>query len=273
MSIKEDNGKIYFEPSTIEAIDRSVYDFVKNLHLKVETNEGSKTVPVLWGSSERAYLAKKSKDSRDKQGALKFPIIAITRTGLTKSAPGSGLFHGNIPGQSDEQGGSLEISKVLNQEKTSNFASADAKRKTEQEYFPTKNKKLVYQTISVPMPVNVDVTYQIMIRTEFQQQMNELMMPFITVPGTVRAVHLTSAGHKYEGFIQNDLSANNNIASFSDDERKFEMNINMKVIGYLVGQGHNQEKPFYTVRENAVEVKIPKERVIFDKKELEKYGL
>jgi len=123
------------------------------------------------------------------------------------------------------------------------------------------------------MPVNVDATYQIMIRTEFQQQMNQLMLPFITVPGTVRAVHLTAAGHKYEGFIQNDLSANNNISSFSDEERKFEMTITMKVVGYLVGQGDNQEKPFYTVRENAVEVKIPKERVIFDKKELEKYGL
>lgn len=269
----KDHGKIYFEASTIETIDQSVYDFVNNLQLKTKTNEGSSQVPVLWGTSERAFLVKKGKESRDKQGALKFPAIAVSRTGISKSPPGSGIFHGNVPGNSDEKGGSIEISRVLNQEKTAAFAAADAKRKHKQEYFPSDNKKIVYQTVSIPMPVNVDVTYQILIRTEFQQQMNELMIPFITIPGTVRAVPLTAEGHRYEGFIQTDITANNNISSFSDEERRFEATINLKVVGYLVGHGHNQEKPHYTVRENAVEVKIPKERVIFDKKELEKYGL
>ena len=64
-----------------------------------------------------------------------------------------------------------------------------------------------------------------------------------------------------------------NLNNFSGEERKFEVKINLKVVGYLVGQSHNREKNFFTIRENFVEVKLPKETVIIDPKELAKYGL
>ena len=38
--------------------------------------------------------------------------------------------------------------------------------------------------------------------------------------------------------------------------------INIKVLGYLIGDEDNQEKPMIVERENAVEVKLPRERVI-----------
>ena len=37
----------------------------------------------------------------------------------------------------------------------------------------------------------------------------------------------------------------------------------MRVMGYLIGEDKNQIKPRVVIRENAVEVKIPRERVIF----------
>ena len=40
-----------------------------------------------------------------------------------------------------------------------------------------------------------------------------------------------------------------------------------------MGEGPNQDKPTYTITENTVEVKFPKESIIFDPKELEKYNL
>ena len=87
------------------------------------------------------------------------------------------------------------------------------------------------------------------------------MTPFATKPGTVNFVRLVEKGHRYEGFIQESYGSNDNLSDFSGDERKFETKINLKVIGYIVGEGKNREKPHYAIRENAVEVKIPRERI------------
>lgn len=265
--------KIHFDPSTMETIDRSVYEFVKNLNLHTTTNKGWKRVPVVWGTPERAFLSKRSKDERDVQGALLFPVISVKRTSVNKPAASPGIFIGNVPENPDEQGGSVPVMRIINQEKTSIFANATSKRLDGDENFPRKNNKVVYRTVSAPMPVNVEMMYEVTIRTEFEQQMNELVLPFITTPGTVRAVHLSHGEHKYEGFIQENYQAQNNLESFADEERKFETKINIKVIGYLIGLGANGEKPYFAVRENAVEIKLPKERVITDPKELDKFRL
>lgn len=271
--INNEYDKIYFEPSTIETIDRSVLDFVKKLKLFADTNKGRQEVPVFWGTPERAFLAKRSKEGRDQQGALIFPSITIRRQSLAKPSPSSGIFIGNMPENADAKGGAVKVMRVIEQEKTSNFASADAKRKHSDQNYPRKNKKIVYKTVSIPMPVNVEITYEINIRTEFQQQMNELILPFITRSGTVRAVTLRYEKHRYEGFLDGQYQEQNNLDSMTDEERKFETKVSLKVIGYILGKGENGEKPFFSVRENAVEIKLPKERIITDPKELEKYDL
>ena len=69
--------------------------------------------------------------------------------------------------------------------------------------------------------------------------------------------------HKYEAFVQGNFAQNNNISSMDGEERKFETSIDIKVLGYLVGEGDNDDRPFISVRENAVEVKIPRERTVF----------
>lgn len=271
--IKDLPEKLYFEPSTIENIDKSVLDYVSGLKLMADTNEGNQEVPIVWGTSERAYISKGDSSLRDKQGMLKFPIISIKRTGFTKSLGSKGVFQGNVPEENDEQGGSLVVSRVINQEKTNNFAKADAKKLTGQETYPTNNKKIVYQTVTVPMPVNVELTYEIVIRTEYQQQMNDLMLPFLTTPGTINYINLESNGHRYEGFLQDQYGSRDNLSNYSSEERKFETAINLRVVGYLVGHGVNRGKPHFAVRENAVEIKIPREKVVVDASELEKYGL
>ena len=253
--------KLHFEPSTIENIDRSMMSYMKNLNLFSTTNEGWKKVPVVWGSAERAFQVKNNKDIRDAQGMLKLPIISVRRVSLNKDMPSSGVFQSNIPEVPDEQGGSIPTSRVIYQEKTSKFAFADASRLHNQGNYPRKNSKVVYRTIMAPMPVNVTVNYEITIRTEYQQQMNDLMLPFVTKPGTINYIRLFDGEHRYEGFIQGDLQNGDNVSDFSSDERKFETKIQVKVVGYLVGQEDNREKPHYSVRENIVEVKIPRERL------------
>ncbi len=265
--------KIYFEPSTIENIDKSVLDYINGLSLRTMTNEGTRLVPVVWGTSERSYISKGSENLRDKQGMLKLPIISIKRTGFTKPLGSKGAFQGNVPEEDDLQGGSLIVSRKINQVKSNNFAKADTKRQTGQESYPRLNNKIVYQTVTAPMPVNVELTYEIVLRTEYQQQMNDLMLPFVTTPGTINYVNLESNGHRYEGFLQDQYGSRDNLSNYSSEERKFETAINLRVVGYLVGHGLNREKPHFAVRENAVEVKIPRESVVIDPEELKKYGL
>ena len=265
--------KIHFEPSTIESIDKAVYEYVSELKLATETNEGFMQVPVLWGTSERSFLSKREPLERDNQGLLKLPAITIRRTGIDKSMASKGIFQGNVPENSDEQGGSLVVSRVINQEKTSAYAEALRKRTALGHGAPIPNTKTVYRTISAPMPVNVEMNYDITIRTEYQQQMNDLVLPFVTKTGTINYVRLESNGHKYEGFIDGQFTTQDNLSDYTTDERRFETIIKFRVVGYLVGQGKNREKPHYSIRENFVEVKIPRESVIIDPKEIEKYNL
>ena len=74
---------------------------------------------------------------------------------------------------------------------------------------------------------------------------------------------LEKDGHKYEAFIDGNLTNNSNMLSLGMTQRNYESILNLKVLGYLIGDGDNEEKPNIVVRENAVKVQIPRERVIF----------
>ena len=94
--------------------------------------------------------------------------------------------------------------------------------------------------------------------------MNHLITPFITRPGAVNYILLNSdEGHRYEAFIQQDFSQDNNYSSFTSEERKLETSLDINVLGYLIGDDVNQVTQKVVIRENAVEVKIPRERVVW----------
>ena len=69
-------------------------------------------------------------------------------------------------------------------------------------------------------------------------------------------------GHKYEAFIKGDFVNNSNTNALEMNQRMYETVITMEVLGYLIGDGPNEERPKVVIRENAVEVKIPREHVI-----------
>ena len=248
-------------PSTLELIDQSLYDYVDGLDLRATTNKGWKKTPIIWTSAERTYQIKNDKDIRDGVGSLILPLITVERTSIVKDMSRKGVFWGNMDRK--RGGGSITISKRLNQDKTSNFANADAYRLEDQRGFPRDNKKIVYQWISVPMPTYVEIMYSITLRTEYQQQMNELMTPFATKTGAINYFTMRNEGHFYEGFIQGGFAMNNNLAILGEDERKYETKIDIKVLGYLLGEDKNQETPKMVITENPVEVKIPRENIIF----------
>ena len=256
-----DISDIPFPPSTMETIDSAVYKFLdETLDINCITTTGFKKVPVIWAAAERAYQSKNRK-IRDHDGTLILPLITVERTAVSKDPSRKGTVYANIPPMDKVKGGSISVSRKINQDKTSNFAYADSRKRKGQIKFAQKNEKIVYQTVSIPLPVYVTVRYDITLRTDYLEQMNQVVTPFITRPGGINYVILEEGRLRYEAFIQEDFSQNNNLSNFTNEERKFETKLSIEVLGWLTGEDANRMQPNYAIRENAVEIKIPRERV------------
>jgi hypothetical protein len=263
--------------SNIENIDYSVMSWMKeDLALSAMTNEGFKNVPVLWQTPERAFQVKNEKELRDNNGAITLPVISVERTNIIKDPSRKGGFQAHIysaPGEPKNKKGSLNgttgrivIGRRIKQDKTRNFAVAQANRNrgnlpANQLNFPRVNKKIIVQTLSIPIPVYVNIDYKIIIKTEYQQQMNNLMTPFITKTGQLNAFVMKRNGHLYEAFIEQNFSHNNNVSNLAEDARMFTSEINLRVLGYLMGEGKSDDRPIVRIDENIVEVTYPRESV------------
>ena len=264
-------------PSTLETIDYAMYKWLdEELNLFTTTNGGWEKVPVIWATAERAVQSREDNNLRDRDGTLILPRIVVDRTSVVKDLTKKGSAWGNVQRVNDKKGGSLTIARRIKQDKTSNFANADSYRKNtesgvNQRTFPkrdtfnrlSKNKKVVYETITIPMPVYLEITYSIMIKTEYQQQMNDLITPFMTKTDGINYFIINHDNHTFESFIQGEVGLDNNIASMEAEHRKYETKIDIKTLGYIIGEEKNSEQPKMVVRENAVEVKLPRERVIW----------
>lgn len=257
---------IHFQASTIETIDTGLFEWVDgDLDVHTRTNRGIYKVPVLWLGTERVWQIKKDARIRDKVGKLILPLITINRSSMTKDPNFKGAYQANVLEVDDYKGGSVPVDSRINQDKTQNFQSSivqqDSKNK-QQTGKVDENNQIIYETYNSPIPVYVTMVYSITLRTEYQQQMNDLMQPFITRTGQINSFIFQKDGHRYEAFIQQDFSMNNNAANIGEDERMFETKIDIKVLGHLNGEGYSRKKPDLARRENQVKVRITGERRI-----------
>jgi hypothetical protein len=256
--------KIPFASSTLENIDTAFLRYIdETLNIHTTTNQGFTKVPVIWASAERTFQSKRDSRVRDQQGSLVLPLITIERTEVTKDVARKGSVQAALMPIMDEKGGVLQVAKRIKQDKSANFANADSVKDRGKINFPQKNDKIVYETISMPLPVYVVMSYEVTLRTEYQQQMNDMSTPFIARPGGVNYFIVKNDVHRYEAFIKQSYSHSNNLKSYTNEERKFETKINVEVLGYILGEEGNDNQPFMSIRENAVDFKIPRERIIF----------
>ena len=251
--------------SSIENVDFAIYDWLdKELNLFCSTKDGIKKTPVLWVTPERAFQIKQNKEFRDINGTINPPLITIERTGILKDVKNNGTYYTNLPPKNNRH----LISKRINQKKTSEFARADYEKKYGLVQFarPKKNQKIVYEFKSMLLPVYATFTYNISVFTQFQQQMNELLQPFLSKTGSTRYFVIEKDGYKYEGFIEGTIDSKNNIANMEEEERKYISNITIKILGNLISDGLNQDDTIIKTFENAVELKIPREAVVLEER-------
>lgn len=247
--------------SSIENVDFAFFDWLeKDLNLFCNTKDGFKKVPLFWVTPERSYQIKQNKEFRDINGALKPPMITIERTSIEKDQKNSATFFANIPPKDNK----MLVSRRINQKKTSEFANADFKRNFGEVGFlsPKKNKKIVYEYKEMLLPVYANFTYNISIFTQFQQQMNEIVQPFITKFGSQRYFLIEKDGYKYECFLQPNIETKNNINSMEEEERKYISSLTVKILANLVSDGVNQKDSVFKTFENAVEIKLPRDTIV-----------
>jgi len=258
--------------SRIEDIDYAMMSWIKeDLDLTTLTNEGYKRVPVLWQTPERAFQIKNNKDLRDpnnnNSGAIILPAITVERTGITKDPTNKGGFQAHIfSNKRNGRVGRMTIAKRIKQDKTRNFAVVGNTRTNtsgdRQKFFPRVNKKVVIETLSIPIPIYVNLDYKITVKTEYQQQMNDLTQPFMTRTGQINSFVMRRNGHLYEAFIDQGFAQSNNVANLGEDERQFTSEVNIKVLGYLIGEGSSDDRPIVTKEESIVEVAFPRESIV-----------
>lgn len=258
--------------STMETIDYAITEWLTDdLKLSATTNEGWKKVPVLWQSPERTFQIKNNKDLRDDKGAINLPLISIERTTVSKDPSRKGGFQAHTYSQDlNGRSGRIVIARRIVKDKTRNFAVVGNTRRanyvdpsgTPQKYYPRVNKNIVIQTLSVPIPVYVNIEYKISIKTEYQQQMNQLITPFISRTGQINSFVLRRDGHIYEAFIDQSFSQNNNIGNLGEDSRMFMTDVTIRVLGYLIGEGENDDRPIARIDENFVEITYPVETTV-----------
>jgi len=258
--------------SELEDIDFALFRFLDDtLNINTKTNKGFKKVPVIWSGAERSQNIKTDDIRRDLTGQVVLPVVAVERKGVKKTDKSRVIPYALVDPIGDLKGGYLTINKVIQQDKTRNFANADAFRRAGQINYPLhrfkKNEKIVYETITIPIPIYIELDYAITLRTEYQEQMNDLMTPFIRISNGHKRVMIEHNSNQYEAFIQEGYASTNNISSYETNERKYETTININVFGYLIGDGKNQKQPRVVRRENPVQIRFARERIIVQDEE------
>jgi hypothetical protein len=256
-------------PSTLENIDTALYRFIdETLNPHAITNAGREKVNVLWMGTERTFQIKNNKELRDKVGKLRLPLITVSRASVSRDDAFKGAVQAAYVGEEER----IVIRKVIQQDKTQNFQNASRKRQEMgDETGPVSTKKIVYETISIPKPTYLTCMFEVNIRTEYQQQMNQILPLFMN--SKKNYITIGNNGYQYEAFIQDDYGLNSNQSNLGQEERMFNAKVQIKVLGYINGSDLETNEPFIKREESIVEVKISRERVIVgDSKPWDKNG-
>lgn len=268
----EDRSAVYpLKPSTLETIDEALFKYInEELDIFCTTNQGFEKVPVIFGAAERAFQVKHDVTLREDGKTLKYPLISISKNSINQNPANKGRYGSYIPPYflSSVKPSSLEIARVINQDKTKNFTNADSIRKSAskqdpiRQTFPGEDKVAVYNTLEVPMPAFVEVAYGVNLVTNYQQQLNEMLSPFMSNHSTPAVFSIFNEKNRYEAFIDPNYNVENLAAGLNTDERVFRASVNITVLGHIIGAGVNQETPNVVVHESAAKIRIQRERVV-----------
>jgi hypothetical protein len=196
---------------TLYDIDFAVKSYIdQTMQLKVEDNGETITVPTLYANSEKWISIQRDGYLKDKKGKTMVPLLTFRRSNVALK---NELRRNKVATTN-------QISYVM-QQKYSKSAPYDRfsslyGTKVPQEYFVT------------PMPDYVDVTYDFIVWTEYQSQLNYLVENFVYFGGkSFGDKNFFRFATNIENFAMEDMNT-------TGQDRMVRANFSITVHGYLL---------------------------------------
>lgn len=260
----------YIPPSTIEDIDGALFNlFVTKIPFVVKVNNEPKKVPVIFASGERFAILQHKLPLRSRDGSNVLPMIAIKRTSINQTFEGRSRGLGQNTGDlairrrlSSEDRRYQQIINKLHIQNQDNVA-VPVSSSIGADYLASRRSDVagslsmssmddelgnnIFEIITVPFPHFIMVTYEVMFWTQYTQDMNSMLEQFITAyDGQGNQFRIDSdKGYWYVAYVSDELTSQDNVDDFTDQERIVKYSFNIEVTGYLVAnQSENQMNPF-----------------------------
>ena len=307
-----------FPSCGVEDVDRALFElFDKKLAFEVKVNEQTTRVPVVFAAGERFALTRRQKPIRDRNNALILPLIAVKRTSIgyktEADAGGTAIsFRQNTdyvikkrldPSDRSYQNvvNKLSIKNQDNVTSRAHFIRNDISPGNN--VFPGTvssrrngsgiafgGGKLafgatsdlgnnIFEVITIPYPVFIQVTYNVTFWTQYMSQMNQILETLLMkTDGQGREFHLVSnKGYTFTAFLQGSFTSGDNFDNFTDDERIIRYSFDIRVPAYILAPRHpGLPTPFrkfqtaptieFEIKEIKQQVSIPPETVDADSK-------
>lgn len=254
-------------PVGLEDTDRALFNlFNKEIPLTSKTKEGIKNVPVIFAAGEKWAMLQKGAP-RDKNGTLIIPLVVIGRTNLTQSPnmdiagrginqqTGEIILRRRLDGSNrDYQGlvnklfikNQLNIAVGPNDDPTANQLVTNREIASEKGdptvtrgglLVPKKRHKNIWETIVVPAPQFYTATYDVVIWTQYIEQMNgiiEMLISSFLPQGNQWRID-TDKGYWFIATVDGNLyNSQNNFDDMSQEERMIKYQFSIKVPGYIL---------------------------------------
>jgi hypothetical protein len=246
--------QVQITPSTFETIDMSVFEWIdEKINISVRTNEGFKKIPVIWLSQDRVFQVKNGLEFRDADNqSLIYPFIVVSRTEVNTTPSNERPIPGNLfPGKDYKQGSWVIARKIIQQDKTNKFASSETEKRVGQINFKNKNKTpIVYETWYTELPIYHTMIYKITVKTNFIEQINQVIYAFQRSTGNINSFKVSYDQYWYEAFRQ-DGTLTNNSENLGEEEKYYQYEFTIKVLGYTTSLDENGMTPVYVKRKSS----------------------
>jgi len=226
------SGRYSIKNVTLETVDSAVRDyFDKKISISVDTEKGRNKVPVIFAAGERWKMIRDNKGLRDENGTLILPVIAIRRTNIDRT-PGMRALGQETP--------FITISKRIH-DKTGNIQNLVNTRKLNG--FPQLRKSPVFEYLTIPFPDFAVVFYEIVIWTQYQTQMNEILqkifynyehMDSFVMPVEYDGKKRKGNSYYFVGFRDGTVLPQSNVEEFTNQERIIKYSYTIKVPAYFI---------------------------------------
>lgn len=250
-------------PVGLEDVDTAIFNlFDKELPLQVtdtESNNGTKKVPVIFAGGEKWALLKRNKPLRDKNNVLILPLVTIGRTNFVQNINddmnGRGINQktGEIKIRRRLDSRDRSYQNLINRYALSNIpgviepqnretTGVDSNDPTIQDggLLAGNRRKNVFETLVVPSPQFITVTYDIIVWTQYTHHMNQIMETLISsyLPQFHGWRLDTPKGYWFVAIVEEgSQSQENNFDDMSQGERLIKMRLSVRVQAYILASG------------------------------------